>query len=321
MWNNTLREKAKLADLYWRKRKYLSIAIVGLVAISGLVTLLGTRAATPTVAVEPEQGTMTSPAAAISDSSASGARAVAFQQPSGSTSSGIGSVPIGPSGAWSLKFDDEFNGTSVDTGKWSFISSAEAIYSTNPIGTSNPGNQQLEFDTPNNCSVANGILTQTAKPDNIGGMNWSSCMIQSSPSYAFHYGYIETRSKFPGPKGFWPAFWTWQSSGNNQWTETDTYEFYSDNHSKIYLTQHSGLGGGCSPTLSFDPTTGFHVYGADIEPTGTDFYIDGKLQCHASGVSTGNTNILVDNFVYSQVPPAAGSIGLHQVDYVRAWQH
>jgi len=39
------------------------------------------------------------------------------------------------------------------------------------------------------------------------------------------------------------------------------------------------------------------------------------------GVSTGLTNIIVDNFVYSKIPPSAGTTGTMLVDYVRAWQH
>jgi beta-glucanase (GH16 family) len=231
-------------------------------------------------------------------------------------------VPNGPVGTWNLKFQDEFTGTGVNWTKWADHSSAEG-----DAGHGNKGNQQLEWNRAANCGVANGLLTITAKPDNITSASgthydWSSCLITSSPSYAFRYGYIETRAKFPAAKGFWPAFWTWQAAGNNQWTETDAFEYYSDNHTRLYLSQHSGSGGGCNlANLGFDPTQGFHTYGADIKPSGgTDFYVDGHRVCTASGTSTGLTNIIVDMFVYSQIPPAAGTVATKQVDYVRAWQ-
>lgn len=221
-----------------------------------------------------------------------------------------------------MKFQDEFDGTAVDWTKWADHSSAEG-----DGGHGNKGNQQLEWNQGKNCSVASGLLTITAKPDSITSASgthydWSSCLITSSPSYAFQYGYIETRAKLPSPKGFWPAFWTWQAAGNNKWTETDVFEFYSDNHTRLYLTQHSGAGGGCNlANLGFDPTQGFHTYGANIKPTGgTDFYIDGQKVCTAAGTSTGLTNLIVDMFVYSQIPPAAGTVATTQVDYVRAWQ-
>ena len=77
------------------------------------------------------------------------------------------------------------------------------------------------------------------------------------------------------------------------------YEYYSDNHTRLYLTQHSGSGGGCHYTPPFDPAAGMHVYGMDIEPTGSDWYVDGVKVCHATGTSSGMTNIIDDNFVYS----------------------
>jgi hypothetical protein len=230
-------------------------------------------------------------------------------------------APVGVPGSWRYTFGDDFTGPLAWGTTWVDHSSAEA-----DGGHGNTGNQQLEWNHAANCSTANGILSLTAKPDNITSpsgqhYNWSSCLITSTPGYAFRFGYIEIRAQFPSPKGFWPAFWTWQAPGNNQYTETDVFEFYSDNHSRLYLTQHSGAGGGTVYTMPFDPTTGFHVYGADIRPDGTGFYVDGRLVYTAPGTSTGMTNIIVDNFVYSRIPPDPGTVGTLNVDYVRAWQH
>ena len=230
-------------------------------------------------------------------------------------------MPLGPTGAWTLRFRDEFEGPSVDWSKWADTSSAEA-----DEGRGNKGNQQLEWNVGRNCSVAGGVLAMTAKRErhtSRGGVtyDWTSCLLASSPSYAFQYGYIETRSKLPAAKGFWPAFWTWQAAGVDRWIETDVYEFYSDNHQRLYLTQHSGAGGGCQIRPASDPSSGYHVYGADIKPDGTDFYIDGRKACSIPGTSTGSTNILLDHFVYARIPPDASTTSArHEVDYVRAWQ-
>jgi hypothetical protein len=124
-----------------------------------------------------------------------------------------------------------------------------------------------------------------------------------------------------GPlRGFWPAWWTWQdgSAGNSNWDETDAVEYYSDNKTRIYQTSHAPGGGGCTSVVNiswgtggagapFDPSAGFHVYAASITAAGTDFYIDGIKTCHAAGVPTGLTNVILDNFVYSQIPPDPGT--------------
>ncbi|MEE1788789.1 glycoside hydrolase family 16 protein [Streptomyces sp. SP17BM10] len=257
-------------------------------------------------------------------------------------------APVGPAGPWEPKFADEFDGTALDRAKWSYQSEAEADWSAAPLGTGNPGNQQLEFDQPANCGVSGGLLDITAKPDTItsaGGRHyaWSSCMINTSPSYAFRYGYTEIRAKLPAPKGFWSALWTWAAPGTDipAHGETDAFEFYSDDHSRLHLTQHNPAGGrqdtppafswpgltrpgpnvaGTVHRPSFDPAADFHTYGVDIEPSGTDWWIDGRMVYHSSRTSSGPVNVLLDNFVYSKIPPAPGSQGHLLVDYVRAWQ-
>jgi beta-glucanase (GH16 family) len=230
---------------------------------------------------------------------------------------------MGATGSWSLRFRDEFEGTSVNWSRWSDASSAEA-----DGGHGNPGNEQMEWNEGKNCTLAGGVLNMRARRERFvspsgHSYGWTSCLLSSSPSYAFRYGYIEERAQLPALKGFRPAFWTWQASGNNTWTETDAYEYYSDNHTRLYLAQHSPPGGGCRLTgLRFDPAVGFHVYGADIEPTGTTFYIDGRRVCQTRATSTGLTNIVDTNFVDSVIPPhPASQVGLKQVDYIRAWQH
>ncbi|MEU7899850.1 glycoside hydrolase family 16 protein [Nonomuraea sp. NPDC049152] len=235
--------------------------------------------------------------------------------------------PVGPGGRWTLTFRDEFDGSAVDGSKWEHRSTAESDWSDEPYGTGNPDSKQLGFDHPGNCSVAGGALTITARPDSIRSQSgnwygWSSCLITSTgpEGYTFRYGYVEIRATLPSPPGFWPSFWTWQSADNEQRTETDVFEYFSDNRRHLYLTWHWDSDDGCIHTPRFDPSAGMHVYGADIRESGTDFYVDGERVCHASGTPAGPVNLVVSNFVYAGRPPASGSVGRMVVDYVRAWQ-
>ena len=229
--------------------------------------------------------------------------------------------PDGPPGPWNLDFDSEFTGSSVNTSLWAFSSSAES-----DDGQGNLKNNQLEWDQPQNCSVSGGYLTITSRRQNVTSpsgtqYSWTSCLLTTTPSYAFQYGYMETRAKFPTASGFWPGFWTWQAG--DSYIETDAFEFYSNDQGQIFLTQHSGAQGGCQGlNLGFDPSTAFHTYGVDIEPSGTTWYIDGKAVCSASGTSPGLTNIIVNDFVYAKNPPAASTdSATEEVEYVRSWQH
>jgi beta-glucanase (GH16 family) len=239
--------------------------------------------------------------------------------------------------SYKLVFDDEFNGNEVDTAKWVGSSSAEP-----DDGHGNKPNGQDEWNQLPNCSVANGLLTITARRQpytSAAGIEypWTSCLLSTAP-FAFQYGYMETRAKFPSPQGFWPGFWTWQAAGIDSWQETDAYEFYSDNHTALYLTSHPTGGGGTVYDLPFDPTEGFHVYGVNIQPVnnqtsppsgGTDFYIDGvKVTCKQDNGTlcvgpTAITNVILDMFVNNGINAPAPADSLNkatmQIDYVHVY--
>ena len=233
------------------------------------------------------------------------------------------SQPLGVPGSWTATFADEFNGSGLDRAKWNTTGTWECCDG----GRSNLGNGELDYKTDGaNFSFANGALTIQARRESApGGQGWTSGQLGSKQ--AFTYGYIEQRGQFPSPAGFLDAFWTWGAPGTNvSGQETDGYEFYSDNHGRVYLTAHTTGGGGCQGVgLGFDPTTGMHTYGTDIEPSGTDWYIDGVHVCHASGHPTQAWNIVDYMTVNASMrAPVAAATTTHAekiIDYIRVWQH
>jgi beta-glucanase (GH16 family) len=230
-------------------------------------------------------------------------------------------MPVGQQDGWQMAFSDEFEGNAVDTARWSDRSSAQGA-----SGQGNTGNQQLEWNQLANCAVSGGELVMTARREAFSAptgtrYDWTSCLLTTTPSYAFQYGYIEERAVLPAAKGFWPAFWTWQARDVDKHVETDVYEFYSDNHTRLYLTQHSGKRARCDWSPPFDPTAGWHTYAAAIEPSGTTWYVDGQQVCRTEATADAPTNIITNLAVYSEIPPAAGTdSAVKRVDYVRAWR-
>jgi beta-glucanase (GH16 family) len=231
-------------------------------------------------------------------------------------------LPVGQKRGWTMAFSDEFDEAEVDTARWIDRSSAEP-----DAGRGNLGNQQLEWNQAANCSVSGGALVMTAKRQQVTSpmlgrrYDWTSCLLTTRRSYAFQYGYIEERSILPSAKGFWPAFWTWQVKGADQQTETDVYEYYSDNHRRLYGTQYSGAQGRCEYVPPFDPSDGWHTYGVSILPTGTTWFTDGVQVCHVAATSNGLSNIITNLAVYAKIPPAPSTTSAtKRVDYIRAWK-
>jgi beta-glucanase (GH16 family) len=221
-----------------------------------------------------------------------------------------------PGEQWPTAFADEFNGDQVDKSKWSIYSDAE---SDQCLG--NQGNKQLEWHTWDSLSEADGHLTITARKNSPhSGYDWSSGLITTGhacdhgPDSAFAVkpgDYIETRLKLPEEKGFWPSTWTWNGDGSN---EQDTYEYYSDNPRKLYLTNQTDKSG-CEYAADADLTGDWHTIGEQIGPDKTVWYLDGKKLCDG-GAYSGDGALLVDMFVFADIPPTVDKASM-DLDYVR----
>lgn len=98
-----------------------------------------------------------------------------------------------------LVWSDEFNGTSVDTSKWSF-----------DIGTgvNGWGNSELQYYRSENATVSGGFLTIQAKKESYRGASYTSSRLITKGKHEFRYGRFEARVKLPKGQGIWPAFWT-----------------------------------------------------------------------------------------------------------------
>ncbi|TWD82342.1 glycosyl hydrolase family 16 [Kribbella amoyensis] len=220
-----------------------------------------------------------------------------------------------------LVFADEFDGSAIDRDKWAIHSNAEADQC---LG--NKGNQELEWHTWDALSVANGVLTITARKNNPHpGYEWSSGLITTGQacgheprnSFAVQPGdYVETRLKLPAARGFWPSTWTWNGNGSN---EQDTYEFYSDNHTNLYLTNHQAGGGSCTYESPADLTKDWHTIAQQLGPDRTTWYLDGRKICEQGAYSGTGDALILDRFVYSKIPPTVTEESM-QIDHVRVYR-
>lgn len=233
-----------------------------------------------------------------------------------------------------LVFDDEFNGTVFDSSKWTGFSTSQSH-----CGRGNPTNQQIGYALDQNAVVSGGILSLTAKRESLTTCGrtwpWTNARLQGGPS--MQYAYIEVRSKPPAANGFRSAFWTWVYPGRESIgdQERDPYEQYSSSEQWVHFGGGNG-GQGLAWDASdpqntnpgpFNPTAGFHRYGADIRPDGTVFYVDGveKFRSPPASNPLQAWNIIIDLAVCDNQcggpPPTGVNTAVHQIDYVRAWSN
>ena len=190
-------------------------------------------------------------------------------------------IPPGPpiDSNWSFEttpvWSDEFTGTGTpDTSKWGY-----------DLGGGGWGNSELEYytDSLSNVSEANGLLTITARKQNLGGENYTSTRIVSKGSIL--YGRIEVRAQLPTGVGTWPAIWmlpdayvygAWPASG-----EVDIMEMVGYDPNVVHFSVHnSTYYAGNAKTSSYTistASTAFHLYREDWTPYAVRGYYDNNL--------------------------------------------
>jgi beta-glucanase (GH16 family) len=310
----------------------------------GLYLLTSIHAASLIASAEAETGTISGNSAILSgDAGVSGTGAVKFGGGS------IGDpVPNGVPGTWKLKFNDDFNGTSLDLTKW--------IMCNPSFGSScNPWNNEQEkynvSQTGNQNVVVSGgqlhlVTTKT-------GNQIYSGMVSTGPdkfgynqpgyqSFQYTYGLYEGKVKFPKGNGFWPSMWElpdqdvyggWPNSG-----EYDVVEIAGNNPSYAYFTAHWAGGssecghpcGGGESSIA-DASADFHTYALDWETTGITWYVDGKKVAEEtrSGAIQNHPFYVIANFsVGGDWGPLQGAPDSStpfptsmDIDYLRVWQH
>ena len=183
-------------------------------------------------------------------------------------------------GEYQLVWSDEFEGTVLDESVWG--------YNTGGNGWGN-NEKQYYTDRPENIRVQNGMLEIEARKEQYQNNEYTSARIMSKGKKTFTYGKFESRIKFPGGGGTWPAFWMMGNSGN--WPncgEIDIIEHVGNMDARASFAVHTVLkngtrGNNWTKTQWFDyPLSGdFHIYGvewAQEEKDGKDvirFTVDG----------------------------------------------
>ncbi len=192
---------------------------------------------------------------------------------------------VSPGDTLTLVWNDEFDGGALDPEVWFFETGDGSEY-----GIPGWGNNEQQFYLPDSAQLENGLLTITAREEQVETFRFTSARINTRDRFAFQYGRIEARMRLPGGQGLWPAFWllpqdspygTWAASG-----EIDIMEAINlggSGGNTVYGTIHFGgespanLSSGQSTLVATDATADFHTYAIEWDAAEIRWYVDDVL--------------------------------------------
>lgn len=181
-------------------------------------------------------------------------------------------------------WSDEFDGPDIDTSIWTW-----------DVGGHGFGNGQFEFDTARqeNSYIESGSLVLEAIRENYEGNQFTSARMLTQGRFAFKYGSLEARIKFPDTAdGLWPAFWMlgnnfpgipWPDAGEIDIVEMGSATGITEGlqQEKINCAIHySNITGDYEYASSWidaavDLSLDYHLYKVEWTPTYLKFYLDG----------------------------------------------
>lgn len=292
-------------------------------ALIGLYLLDKSLAQTSTVAIEAETGSVTSAAVIQSGNDAQGAsngRAVKFgtavpgtrpvKNSGGCTSNGMTAPCIGANGVgaggWGVAvFQDEFDGTALNTDKWAPDWFGGGVM--NDVATNR-----------NNVSVSDGKLVLTLSSSSQGALVSTNPNGGAKTGFQFTTGYYaEASVYFPGDGTQihnWPAWWT---DGQN-WPRDGEIDI-AEGLGPLTSNYHSNSGANNSNAVAGVWSNNFHTYGVDRQPGKNSIYWDGKLIRTYNTDDNGSPHYFILN-VGKSGQNILGAGSQMKVDYVRAWR-
>lgn len=263
----------------------------------------------------------------------------------------LGKRPPVP-GNWKVTFEDDFNGSNIDTNKWLL-----------PNRTKETSEHPMDIDGARSWwGIDNSISSKNVYIED-GKMIIKCELTEDSPAnkniktryvtgvartfgrFAQKYGYFESRIKVPDVYGMWPAFWMLPDRGTDAgiwWKRSST----SDGGMEFDIMEHMGRYGPYRTNIAFH----WDGYKENHKSVGTEniyFYVDdegfmtagmlwepGKVTYYANGTpvavfESDRIGSVPGHIIYTMPVGGWGGNDINEkllpaqfeIDYVRVWQN
>jgi len=218
-------------------------------------------------------------------------------------------IATSPVKANTLLWSEEFDGTSIDTNKWTIYNQADGSDS---------------WYKPSNVEVSGGTLKIYSHEELYNGKHWTGGYIDTAPASGAHprHKYLEARLRVtPADSYVWATWWTVGWNGSLVWPpEFDISEYQgapgkSPGQYYHYTTSsYSGWSTGVDESQ-------WHTYGVYwTATTPPDFYVDGvKVLTTGPTVTNIDMKLKLTSSPNSDTRFSGCPLGTMEVDYVRVY--
>jgi len=219
---------------------------------------------------------------------------------------------------WALIWQDEFEGNCLDFSKWNVEDWAAEK------------NNELQYYSPNNVKVEDGVLKLISKNEQFKGKDYTSGAVHTQGKFNFLYGKAEMRAKLPAGQGIFPAFWMMTDKENTWLPEIDILEMLGHQPDQVWMVSHWLGEDGKLKSVS-DTFTGpdfskdFHTFGIEWSPNSIMWFIDDMERFKISrNIPSESMYLYLNTAVGGNWPGAPDQTTVFpvsfEIDYVRVYQ-
>lgn len=219
---------------------------------------------------------------------------------------------------WVLIWQDEFESNCLDSSKWNIEDWAAEK------------NNELQYYSPNNVKVEDGVLKLISKKEQFKGKDYTSGAVHTQGKFNFLYGKAEMRAKVPAGQGMFPAFWMMTDKENTWLPEIDILEMLGHQPDQVWMVSHwlgeDGKLKSVSDTFKGpDFSKDFHTFGIEWTPASITWFIDGMERFTISrNIPSEEMYLYLNTAVGGNWPGAPDQTTVFpvsfEIDYVRVYQ-